>query len=152
MLINLLILLTVTLPLIIPIFPELTYLLLKLIFVVYIALVCLDIYKKHSISLFHTWIGGFIYIIWSDMMICAYGDHSNRYTIPIFFYLIANGLVILGYNIFKGRDKFSTTSYNVRNTSTFGLVLFLLIISLPPHWQNHCFIFCIFASFKVSFI
>lgn len=129
MLINLLILLTVTLPLIIPIFPELTYLLLKLIFVVYIALVCLDIYKKHSISLFHTWIGGFIYIIWSDMMICAYGDHSNRYTIPIFFYLIANGLVILGYNIFKGRDKFSTTSYNVRNTSTFGLVLFLLIIA-----------------------
>ncbi len=125
MLIAVLIIASLLIALIIPFFPEYTYLILKAELIIYISIIIKDIVSTKRFSLLHTWEVAFIFIIWSDMILCAAYDSSHLYTGPILFYLIANSLVLMGY--FYHTPSLNSNRYSVQ-THTDHKWVFLLVI------------------------
>lgn len=105
--------------------PEYTVDILKCEFVIYLLVVILDIYTTKQFNLLHTWIAAFIYIIWSDMILTAANDFTHIYTIPIFFYLLANNLVLIGYRLYQPKVQYTSDNYIVIHPRY--LALFLII-------------------------
>lgn len=99
----------------IPLLPEFTYPILKCEMVVYIAIIVLDIIKTREFNLFHTWISAFIFIILSDMILCAVDDYMMEYTIPIFFYLVGNNIVLLSYRCTNTKASSPAFDYHIKH-------------------------------------
>ena len=99
----------------IPLLPEFTYPILKCEMMVYIAIIVLDIIKTREFNLFHTWISAFIFIILSDMILCAVDDYMMEYTIPIFFYLVGNNIVLLSYRCTNTKASSPAFDYHIKH-------------------------------------
>ena len=114
---------------VIPLYPELTLSILKVNLVLYIILIFVDIATTKRITLFSTWIVSYIYIIWSDMVLTSYNYDNVIYSIPIFFYLIGNSCVLLGYTMNKKKTKkFSYTKQVVQHPNYLLLFIFLSVV------------------------
>lgn len=110
-----------------PLIPEYTLIILKCQFVLYLCMIVVDIYKTKQFNLMHTWIAAFLFIIWSDMILTAAEDFNQVYTIPIFFYLIANCLVLWGYKLSRGTKSSDTSIHNIIHPRYF---LFFIIVGV----------------------
>lgn len=79
-------------------------------FYLYTLLLGFNFLLTHRITLFQIWIAGFIFIIWSDMMILSQDLSFAIYERSIAFLFFANNTLLLGYllynpNLKKGIDK-----------------------------------------------
>lgn len=135
MLIFLLILISIILAGIILFAPDLTYTILKAEVIIYICIVIKDIIKSRRFSLLHTWEVAYIFIIWSDMLLCAYDNQT--YTLQIFFYTLANSLVLLGYFM---HNKSSHKEHKIHSTFTghrWSLLLAIILCILLYLYCNY---------------
>ena len=113
---------------VIPIYPELTYSIVKCEFVLYAAIVIIDIIKSRQFNLFHTWISAFVFIILSDMILCTASDPTNTYTIPSLFYLLGNNIVLFGYLFTTANDSRKPHYYTVKHPKYLLLFIILSIV------------------------
>ena len=120
-----LLILSTLLAIAVPIYPELTYSIVKCELVLYAAIIAIDIIKSRLFNLFHTWTASFIFIILSDMILCSANDPLGTYTIPIFFYLLGNNAVLLGYLLTGSNHKKSISHYKVVHESY--LIVFIIL-------------------------
>lgn len=109
----------------IPLYPELTLSILKGELIIYIVLVLINILKTRRLTLFSTWIVAFVFIIWSDMTLTAYNYDNSTFATPIFFYLIGNACVLLGYVAYS-RNSVKTINSNIVVTHPNYLLLFII--------------------------
>ncbi|MBQ7341848.1 MAG: oligosaccharide repeat unit polymerase [Alistipes sp.] len=84
--------------------------------------------KVKRLSLFHVWICSYIFIILSEMLILSIDDYLGEYTIPIFFYLLANNIVLVGYRLYKPKSQNIIKSHSARNTSALFISLIILMV------------------------
>lgn len=140
MFISALIILSILLALIIPIYPEYTSSILKVELLIYVLIVIKDILATRQFTLLHTWVCAFIFIIWSDMLLCAMNDNThNYYTYPILFYLLSNNLVLLAYYSYKTRQPAKNIhkhTYTEHNIALFFTIIFCEILYLYFHYDT----------------
>jgi oligosaccharide repeat unit polymerase len=86
-------------------------------------------------SLLHTWEIAFIFIIWSDMLLCA-ADNDN-YTLPIFFYTFANSLVLLGYFSHTKTSQANTKYPNTFTEQKWELLFVIIFCILLYLYYNY---------------
>ena len=128
MIISCAIILSFIMALILPFAPEWTYDIVKGEFITYLIIIIVDILNTKRLTILHVWIFSYIYIILSEMLIVSWTDFSHEYTMPIFFYLLANNLVILGYKLFQPKYNKKNTSYVVRNSNFLIASLIVLVV------------------------
>lgn len=129
------ILISILLAAAIPFFPEDTLTILKIEVFLYLWIVIKDLMRTRRFTLLHTWEIAFIFIIWSDMILCA--TDRNTYTLPIFFYTLANSLVLVGY---FAHNKPSYSSRNMSSTYTehkWGLLLVIILCTILYLYYNY---------------
>ena len=121
----------------IPYFQEYTVTILKWELILYILMVLVDMRQTKQFNLFHTWIASFIFIIWSDMILIAADDPAHVYTIPIFFYLIANNLALWGYKLSSNNKMMTREEYLVTHPRyMFALILIGIVSFLYIFYDN----------------
>lgn len=74
-------------------------------FFFYLILLGLNFLLAHRITLFQVWIAGFIFIIWSDMMILSQDSSFPIYKESIAFLLMANDTLLIGYILHRPNHK-----------------------------------------------
>lgn len=100
-------------------------------FYFYIILIALDFFSSHRITLFQTWLGSFIFIIWSDMMIQSQNTSYNIYNESIVFLLLANNIFLIGYILYKPKQEIKKIENRVfKNVK---LIPFMLSIALAVY-------------------
>lgn len=110
----------------IPVYPEFTAPILKIQLLIYVLIIAKDLLTRRRLTLLHTWLCAYIFIIWSDMMLIATNDNITPYIYPILFYTLANSLVITGYFAYKPKSKrIHTNTYQAANT---GLLLITILL------------------------
>lgn len=98
---------------------------------IYIALAALNFIREKRVTLFHMWILGYVYIIWSDIIINCHVGNTIRYTNSINLLSMANSLFCVGY-VFRG--FFYTKSIDIHIKSEYSIVknrfLIVMLIAL----------------------
>ncbi len=135
MFITLLILISIVLAIAIPFFPEYTFPILKAELIVYICIVIKDILNTRRFTLLHTWEVAFIFIIWSDMLLCAFEDQT--YTLPIFFYTLANSLVLIGYFAHNGSSSRDTHHPQTTTEHKWSLLFVIILCIILYLYYNY---------------
>ena len=135
MFITLLILISILLAVAIPFFPEYTYPILKAEVIIYVCIVIKDILNTRRFTLLHTWEIAFIFIIWSDMLLCAYEDQT--YTIPIFFYTLANSLVLIGYFAHRSNSRRDNTPPQTVSEYKWSLLFVIILCIILYLYYNY---------------
>lgn len=110
--------------------PEYTLFILKCQLILYASVVGIDMYRTKQFNLLHGWIASFIFIIWSDMILTTASDYGYVYTTAIFFYLIANNLVISGYTLYKRKKIGNLHNYNKYIVTHPRYLLIFILISI----------------------
>ncbi len=102
----------------------------------FIGIIVTDYAKTHRITLFQIWNVGYIYILWSEMMLRSVGDLSSQYINSSAFLLIANNILMIGYLTYSPRKVLRQHKKWVLAGSETYLVLIVTILLLFV-WGNY---------------
>lgn len=98
-------------------------------FFLYIILIVLDYYSSHRITLFQTWVGSYVFIIWSDMMILSQNASFLIYKDSIAFLLMANNIFLLGYLLSTPKNKkIKIENRIIKNVKRIPLMLTIALV------------------------
>ena len=121
-----LIFLSMLMALVIYIVPNSTQIMIDISLFIYIAIIYVSFRRVKAFNIYHAWIVGYIFIVWSEMcIICDSPGPIGGYITPFFRFILANGCVLLGYNI-KQKDV-STKTYNITKDNNWFPLLILIL-------------------------
>ena len=103
---------------------------------VYVALIIVNFANNRRINLFQVWLVAFIFMIHSEMLILADYDNALEYLTPIFFFLISNNLVLVGYLISRPQNSRNSNSIDYKITNYHLYVLLLLLFYVIFIWNS----------------
>ena len=98
---------------------------------VYISLIIANYMKTKCINLFQVWLVAFIFIIHSDILFTADSKNVMEYISPFFLYLMANNLVLVGYNIQNAipqHRQLRKDIYTISNKHWYVFILFVFTL------------------------
>lgn len=95
-----------------------------------LSIAIIDFIKTKRLNLIQIWIAGFIFIIWSEIIILIYSEYIDEYYFKgICFYLSANTFVLLGYYLTKNKiKKLIITNKFINYHKTFLPFLIVLLL------------------------
>lgn len=96
-----------------------------------VAILIFSFLRTRSVLLYHMWIMGYIFIIWSEMYIVARNPlRQEGYLEPFFLFTISNSLVLLSYRFRHARWKVKKAYSLVTSDQRKRMFWVLLIVSI----------------------
>lgn len=90
-------------------------------------LIVTDFRRTRRITLLQIWNLGFVYIVWSEMMLRSVGAMATGYINSFSFLLAANDILMIGYFYFSPKSKFNANSKWILQNSNAFIILTTII-------------------------